>query len=105
MAARWLQAEDEARVSWSEAAFTHLSALGDSDPVMAELATAFGPPSFVPRPNYYAQLLRAIVGQQLAGKAMAAIFGRVLSLVGDPPEPSSVAARTDDELRACGLSR
>ncbi len=105
MATRWNEAEDETRVSWSNDAHAHLMALGYADQVMAALAATYGPPVLVPQGQPYRQLVRAIVGQQLAGKAMLAIFGRLVQRVGDPPTPSGVAACSDDELRACGLSR
>lgn len=52
-------------------------------------------------------ILEAIVWQQLSGKAAATIFGRFLALFPDGrfPTPTDVAAKSDDELRAVGLSR
>jgi DNA-3-methyladenine glycosylase II len=49
--------------------------------------------------------VRAIVYQQLAGAAAAAIHGRLLArLGGDDVVPESLLALADDELRAVGLS-
>lgn len=53
----------------------------------------------------FAVFLRVIVGQQLSVKAAATIFGRVMDLVGDAPEPSSFSAISDGQLRAAGLSK
>jgi len=52
-------------------------------------------------------LVRSIVYQQLSTKAAATIHGRFAGLF-DPhpfPDPRAILARSDDELRACGLSR
>lgn len=50
-------------------------------------------------------LLRAIVYQQLSGKAAGTIHGRVLERVGEPPTPERILSTDADDLRACGLSR
>ena len=56
-----------------------------------------GPPSFE-------HLLRIIVGQQLSVKAAATIYGRLEGALGKVA-PKKYLARTDEELRALGLSR
>lgn len=53
----------------------------------------------------FAVFLRVIVGQQLSVKAATTIFGRVIALVGEGPEPSSFSKVDDDQLRAAGLSK
>lgn len=55
----------------------------------------------------YAVLMRAIVYQQLNGKAAATIFGRVkaLSSNGDVPTPEEVLQLDETQLRGAGLSR
>ena len=57
-------------------------------------------------PIFYS-LLRAIVYQQLAGKAAAAILQRVHDVFPDTkyPTPEGIAAASDEVLRAAGLSR
>ena len=51
-------------------------------------------------------LLRAIVYQQLSGRAAAAIYGRVAALFdGGRPTPRALAALAPERLRAAGLSR
>lgn len=52
----------------------------------------------------YGALVRAIVYQQLAGKAAAAIHGRVRALVAGPLTPDAVLALPVEALRAAGLS-
>ena len=50
--------------------------------------------------------MRAIVYQQLAGKAAATIYGRVQALYGGrPPTPAELAATSAARLRRAGLSR
>jgi 3-methyladenine DNA glycosylase/8-oxoguanine DNA glycosylase len=49
-------------------------------------------------------LARAIAGQQISTYAAAAIYGRLVTLVGDPLTPAGVLARSEQELRAVGLS-
>ncbi len=53
----------------------------------------------------YQSLLRAIIGQQLNGRAAQAILGRVKALSGgDFPTPEALLSLPDADLRACGLS-
>ncbi len=53
----------------------------------------------------YQALFRAIVGQQLHGRAAEAILGRICALGdGETPSPQDLATYTDESLRACGLS-
>jgi DNA-3-methyladenine glycosylase II len=49
-------------------------------------------------------LARAIAGQQISTYAATAIYGRLVTLVGDPLTPAGVLARSAEELRAVGLS-
>src|SRR5580704_5530972 len=54
----------------------------------------------------YESLFRAIVYQQLAGKAAATIFGRVKALgAGGFPTPEEILLMDDSKLRGAGLSR
>ena len=76
------------------------------DPVLARLVSLVGPITHRPRDpdGPFGALVRAIVFQQLAGRAAQAIFGRVRSTVGETLTPEAVAAVPDDQLRAAGLS-
>jgi 3-methyladenine DNA glycosylase/8-oxoguanine DNA glycosylase len=58
-------------------------------------------------PSPFDALLEAIIYQQLAGKAAAAILKRVKDQIGGGgfPTPAQVVAATDEKLRAAGLSR
>ena len=78
------------------------------DPVMARVIVAVGPCRWARRTDgtHFHHLVRAIVYQQLSGKAAAAIHGRLLEVAGsDVPHPRVVAAIPDERLRGAGLSR
>jgi DNA-3-methyladenine glycosylase II len=76
------------------------------DPVLADLVVAVGPIHHRPRDpgGPFAALVRAIVFQQLAGRAAQAIYGRVRASVGDTLTPETLSAASDAALRAAGLS-
>lgn len=58
-----------------------------------------------PRREHFAELARAILYQQLAGRAAAAIHGRFAALFdGELPTPDAVLALPLDALRGVGLS-
>ncbi len=54
----------------------------------------------------FVALVRAIVFQQLATKAASTIFGRLRALFPGPnfPEPATLLAASESDLRGCGLS-
>jgi DNA-3-methyladenine glycosylase II len=76
------------------------------DPVVAHLVALAGPLTHRPRDRDgpFGALVRAIVYQQLAGRAAQAIHGRVRAAVGESLTPETLAAVPDDALRAAGLS-
>ena len=79
-----------------------------ADPVMARIIERVGPCTFVPRVEgtHFDAIVRAIVYQQLSGKAAATIHRRVRELYGDrDPTPAELLATPDEPLRAAGLSR
>jgi DNA-3-methyladenine glycosylase II len=92
------------RVDWT-AAVSHLV---EADPMLGRLIEQAGPPGLEPpgtiSPFHYLQ--RAIVYQQLSGKAAATIFGRFRAIyrVKRPPSPVDVAGTPVPVLRAAGLS-
>ena len=78
------------------------------DPAMARVMGAVGALGLRVRQGgtHFAYLQRAIVSQQLSGRAAATIFGRYLDLFdGKPPEPAQVLSTRPRALRAAGLSR
>jgi DNA-3-methyladenine glycosylase II len=87
-------------------AATAAAELAERDPVMARLVAATGPPRMNGRrqADHFAALCESVVYQQLAGKAAAAIFGRLCAAVGGPPSPEALTAVSDEVLRDAGLS-
>jgi len=84
-------------------------ALMRRDPRLATLIKRVGPcllPDARTR-HPFAALVRALIAQQLSGKAAATIHDRVVALVGgvDRLEPAALLALTAEKLRAAGLSR
>jgi DNA-3-methyladenine glycosylase II len=79
-----------------------------TDLVLGKLIAQIGPCGYQMRTDgaHFDHLVRAIVYQQLAGKAAATIYGRVQALYGGrPPTPAELAGTTAARLRRAGLSR
>ena len=72
-------------------------------PQMARAHAMTAPLPLRRRPDGFAQLLNAIVSQQVSVASAQAIWGRVEAA--GLAEPAAVAAASDAELRAPGLSR
>ena len=78
------------------------------DPVLARVITRVRrrPPGPREEGTHFDAILRAIVYQQLSGKAASTIHGRILALYGGrTPTPDELLATPDESLRAAGLSR
>ena len=88
----------------NQAAIAHLTA---ADPLLGRVIARGREIAPRPHEDLYLALLRAIVSQQISTKAAAAIWKRFQSLFPPEgyPEPREVLARSEDELRAAGLSR
>jgi DNA-3-methyladenine glycosylase II len=79
--------------------------LAARDPAIARLVDAVGPPRLrKPHDTHFEALVRAILYQQLAGAAAAAIHGRLIALVDGVVQPERILALTPESLRAAGLS-
>ncbi len=82
--------------------------LGSVDPTMATLVETFGAPKLRARASashtWFAALAEAIVYQQLAGKAAAAIHRRVVAAAGGDVTPRSLLDAGEEALRGAGLS-
>ncbi|GBQ82918.1 DNA-3-methyladenine glycosylase family protein [Asaia krungthepensis] len=77
------------------------------DPALAEAIERIGPCRLrgADGKTPYQALFRAIIGQQLHGRAAEAILGRVCALAGgEMPSPEALIALPEEELRRCGLS-
>ncbi len=86
-----------------------MEALRAADPVMAGLIDRIAPIDLASwRARWsldsFGSLARAIVGQQIATRAAAAIFGRLQALIGERDAPTAIAEASDTDLRAVGLS-
>lgn len=80
--------------------------LATRDPVIAKLLAETGPPRLSrASESHFATLVRAIVYQQLAGSAAAAIHGRLIAALDGDVQPEAVIALAEESLRAAGLSR
>lgn len=89
-------------MDWTPAV-THLAS---ADPRLAPLIDKHGHPTIKAGSDPVRSLVRAIVSQQLSGKAADTIFGRFLALYPRAkfPTPAAILATPDAKLRACGLS-
>lgn len=76
------------------------------DPVLANLVRLAGPIQHRPHSpdGHFGALARAIVFQQLAGRAAQAILGRVVTAIGGRLTADALMAVPDETLRAAGLS-
>jgi DNA-3-methyladenine glycosylase II len=72
-------------------------------PRMAHARALTGPLPLRRRPDGFAQLLSAIVSQQVSVASARAIWGRVEEA--GLTDPGAILAASDDDLRAVGLSR
>ena len=93
-----------------------LGALARRDPVLGAVMKEFRRSAPFPgfpetaaraRESHYQSLARAIVYQQLSGKAAATIWGRALALTpgGSFPRPAEFLALGEERVRGCGISR
>ncbi|MFN2400172.1 MAG: DNA-3-methyladenine glycosylase [Gemmatimonadaceae bacterium] len=85
-----------------------LNHLRTADPKLALVIKRVGRCKLEPRAEgtHFDAVMRAIIYQQLSGKAAATILRRTLGLYGDRhPTPDELLATPDEKLRAVGLSR
>ena len=85
-----------------------VSHLTRADPTLGRVIARMGACRFAPRTDgtHFDALLRAIVYQQLSGKAAATIHGRLLGLWrGQAPTPRQLLRASDEKLRSAGVSR
>jgi len=79
--------------------------LAERDPVMRRLVAEAGPARVrPPADTHFEALVRAIVYQQLAGRAAAAIHGRLIAALDGRVEPVQMLTLSDETLRSAGLS-
>jgi len=93
-------AEHKAR-SWPAAA----AVLAERDPVLRRLVAEAGPARVRPSTEtHFATLVRAVVYQQLAGAAAAAIHGRLIAALGGEVTPERLLSLPSGTPRSVGLS-
>jgi DNA-3-methyladenine glycosylase II len=80
-------------------------ALAAADPAFARAIERAGYPEPRVRDRGYGTLLRTIIGQQVSVAAAASIWRKLEEQCGDLENPANIAAATDEQLRAAGLSR
>ena len=85
-----------------EIAIQHLK---QADPKLAAIIERVGPCEMSWRPAEFEALARAIVYQQLNGKAARTIYERVEAKAGSPLTPEGIGRLRMPTLRACGLSQ
>ena len=77
--------------------------LAEREPRFAMALTETGPLPLRRKPDGFAELVSAIVSQQVSVASANAIFARVAAA--GLTRPEAVRSATEDALRACGLSR
>ncbi len=79
--------------------------LAERDPVLRRLVAEAGPARVrPPAETHFEALVRAVVYQQLAGAAAAAIHGRLIAALGGEVAPQRLLALPAGTLRSVGLS-
>lgn len=81
--------------------------LARHDPKLAPIIARAGLCTIRPHTNYYDELARIIIGQQLSVKAADAIEKKFLALFGAQtmPAPKLILTKSVEEMRTAGLSR
>ncbi|NML07469.1 DNA-3-methyladenine glycosylase 2 family protein [Sphingomonas sp. G-3-2-10] len=82
-----------------------IDSVAASEPAFAVALARAGYPEPRIRDRGYETLLRTIVGQQVSVAAANAIWNKLAAALGDLTKPEIIAATSDDDLRAAGLSR
>jgi DNA-3-methyladenine glycosylase II len=82
-----------------------LDTLAGIEPAFAVALQRAGYPEPRVRDRGYATLLRTIIGQQVSVASAQSIWTKLEAQVGDLTDPATVAAASDEQLRAAGLSR
>lgn len=82
-----------------------VDALAAIEPRFGEALARVGYPPTRIRERGYATLMRTIVGQQVSVKAADAMWRKLTGVIGDPVDLPRLAAASDEELRAAGMSR
>jgi DNA-3-methyladenine glycosylase II len=79
--------------------------LRNADPIMAAIVDRVGACLIAIREPTFETLARSITFQQLSGKAAATIFARLKKAVGRRFTAAAFLRLSEEQMRACGLSR
>src|SRR5437773_10921379 len=79
--------------------------LKKSDPVLSAIIKCIGPCCMEFGPPEFHSLAKAIIYQQLNGKAALTIFKRFAALAGEPLTPEGILKLTPEQMRSVGLSK
>ena len=79
--------------------------LKENDPILGAIIDQVGVVKLAYREPSFQSLVRAIAYQQLHGKAAKAIYDRLTAAAGGILTPDSVLALSEEQMRACGLSK
>lgn len=91
--------------NWRETLAHAEAQLSAVDPILATLIVQHGPCQLSPHTDYYRQLVRSIIGQQLSVKAATTIYQRFLDLFdGSMPTPEQILNTDSEALRQIGCS-
>src|SRR5215470_14461492 len=82
-----------------------LNHLRECDPILASIIERVGSPKIAYREPTFEALARAIVFQQLSGKAARTIYGRLEEAAGGKLTPEAIQNLSVGEMRRAGLSR
>src|SRR5699024_12052861 len=77
----------------------------EQDPVMKKLITTIGDIDVVLRTEYFASLVRSIIGQQISVSAASAIYGRLQQLLNDHITAEGLLEQSTEDLRSVGLTK
>lgn len=78
--------------------------LKSADPRVGRLIDLIGEINLLLRDDYFASLVRAVIGQQLSVKVATTIWNRTVNLCGEM-KPEIILALNEDKLRTAGFSQ
>lgn len=82
---------------------TEIAYLSEQDPILGAAIARIGHIERAVIPNLFTALVNSIAGQQISGKALATVWGRLCDNLGEIT-PETVLTAGESGLRACGLS-
>lgn len=82
---------------------TEIAYLSEQDPILGAAIARIGHIERAVIPNLFTALVNSIAGQQISGKALATVWGRLCDSLGEIT-PETVLTAGESGLRACGLS-